>query len=63
MTPVELKSFRQGIFSERETLREALEYAHMVAKGSDHPPAVLAAVYVVLNTVINELNKDSINIH
>ena len=63
MTPVELKAFRQGIFAHRETIREALEYAHMVAKGSDHPPAVLAAVYVVLNTVINELNKDAINIH
>ena len=50
-------SMRAGLFAERETLAEALEYAAKVAKASDSPPAVLTALHVVLNTVAAKINE------
>ena len=63
MTPVELKAFRVGLFATSETINQALDYAYMVAKASDNPPVVIAAVHIVLNTVIKELNKYAVDIH
>lgn len=57
MTLNELKAYRVGLFAARSSLTEALEYAMQVAKATDNPPAVLTAVYVVLNTAIAQLEQ------
>jgi hypothetical protein len=43
---------RSGFFADRKTMEEAVEYAYAIAKSSESPPHVLAAVYVVLNTAL-----------
>lgn len=58
MTTEELKSYRVGLFATRPTLGEALEYAIDLAQHTDAPQAVLTAVYVVLNTVIDEVSGE-----
>lgn len=40
-----------GLFAQRETLNEALEYAYKLAEATENSMAVLTAVHVVLNTV------------
>jgi hypothetical protein len=56
-----LKEYAQdldmGIFSSRETLSEALDYAYAIAKATEDPAAVITAVHVVLNTVSRELKQ------
>jgi hypothetical protein len=52
MTAEELASYRFAMFSDRDTLAEALEYAY-----SMRDPAVTTAVHVVLNTVIKLLEQ------
>lgn len=47
-----IQAFDVGLFADRETLGEAVEYAHQIANATDNPPAVLTAVHVVLNTVL-----------
>ena len=55
MTNEELaRRIRCGFFSERTTLTEAFEYAHVVMKND---PAAMTAMYVVLNTVAKEILK------
>jgi len=45
------------LVAKRDTIDEAFEYALMVAKGSDHPMAVMTAVYVVTNTIAKMLKE------
>lgn len=47
-------NIRCGLFADRDTLEEALEYAHGIMKGN---PAAMTALYVVLNTVAKEILK------
>jgi hypothetical protein len=60
MTNEELaKTIRHGLFADRDTLKEAFDYAFRVInslRGSDQI-AVTTALYVVLNTLSNELVK------
>lgn len=39
------------LFSHRSTLREAFDYAQQVARSTDSPTVVMAAVHVVANTI------------
>ena len=55
---MELKHYASNLFAKRDTLDEALEYAHLIAQGSDNPAAVITAVYVVLNTAIEMAQKE-----
>lgn len=50
----ELERFRVGLFAERDTVAQALEYAY-----SMNDPAVTTAVHVLLNTVIKQLTANS----
>lgn len=45
------------IFSKRDTLAEAIEYAQRIAKGTENPVAVMTALGVVMNTVAHELKN------
>ena len=45
------------IFSKRDTVHEALDYAQMIANGTENPAAVMTAVGVVLNTIAHELKN------
>ena len=60
MTNKELaKSIRHGLFADRATLTEAFQYASDVI-GRCHKSeqiAVTTALYVVLNTLANEIEK------
>lgn len=49
------KAIRNGMFADRNTVDEAYEYAYMVAKATDNPAAVMAAVQVVVNTLANAI--------
>jgi hypothetical protein len=44
-----------NLFHTRETLSDAMDYAHKVAQASDNPAAVLTAVHVALNSVAEAL--------
>lgn len=58
MTPKELAGvLRNRRFGERETYKEAMEYAIEIARGSDNPTAVLTAVMVVVNTLANHIEQ------
>lgn len=39
------------LFSHRSTLQEAFDYAYQVARATDNPSSVMAAVHVVANTM------------
>ena len=47
------KQYRHDMFAERKTMDEALNYAYSIANASDSSPAVVTAVHVVLNTMID----------
>ena len=53
------KQIRCPLFADRRTLKEALDYATEIAKacGPRNQMAVMTAVYVVLNTVANDIEK------
>ena len=58
MTKEELyKSLHVGLFSERDTINIAYDYANDVAQSTDNPAAVMTAIQVVVNTIANELLK------
>ena len=58
MTPKELaNTVRNRMFGERETFNQAMEYAHMIAKGTDNPAAVMTAIMVVVNTLANYIER------
>lgn len=52
-----IKSIRNRIFGDRESLQEAYNYVLTVAEGSNNKAAVLTAVHVMMNTIANELEK------
>jgi len=52
------KSMQGGIFADRETLADALNYAIQVATASDNAAAVYTAVHVVLNTAARLIEKE-----
>lgn len=61
MTNTELaNAIRCGLFADRENLKEAMEYAFRVFRslGNGGEIAATTALYVVLNTVSNEMLKD-----
>jgi hypothetical protein len=49
------RSIRAPLFADRDTLHEAFSYAQEVAKATDNPAAVLTAIYVIMNTLSNQL--------
>ncbi len=53
MTLDQLAKFECALFADRDTLKEALEYAY-----SMRDPAVTTAVHVVLNTLIKVLQEE-----
>ena len=59
MTPNQrfAQSVRNRMFADRKTLDEAMEYAYSVARGTDNPAAVMTAVMVVVNTLVNLVEK------
>jgi len=60
MTNQELaKSIRHGLFADRETLKDAFQYASEVLGrlNSSDQIAATTALYVVLNTLANEIEK------
>lgn len=62
MTPHQLaKSIRNGLFSDRETLNEALDYAYSIARGTENPAAMMTAVMVVVNTLANLIDRTETN--
>ena len=58
MTKEELiKSISNGMFADRDSLKEAFDYVGDLAKASDNPMAVWTAVMVVTNTIAKELKE------
>ena len=58
MTHSELaESLRCGMFADRETIREAYDYALEVAKASGSSPQVLTAIHVMMNTIANTIEQ------
>lgn len=51
---------RNRMFGERETFDQAMEYAHMIAKGTENPAAVMTAVMVVVNTLANYIDQTTV---
>lgn len=61
MSAVELaKSLQHKMFADRETIDQAYDYAHMVARGTDNPMAVMAAVQVVVNTICKAIIEEDL---
>ena len=55
-TPTQLgKALYSNLFSARDNLHDAYEYASQIADASDNPAAVMTAVQVVVNTIAVEL--------
>lgn len=53
-----VKMLRNGMFADRPSISEALEYVNELAQAAGRDGiAVLTAVYVTLNTVANEIEK------
>ena len=50
-----VREIRCNLFATRDTVDEALEYALMVLKSN---PGALTALYVVLNTVANQIERN-----
>jgi len=53
------QSIRHGFFSERETLKDAMQYAYSIAQASNSPIHVMTAIHVVMNTLANEMEKQT----
>jgi len=41
-----------GLFASRDTIQEALDYAHHIASHAESYPHCITPVYVLLNTII-----------
>ena len=52
------KTLKVGVFADRDTVADALEYAYEVLKGN---PAGLTALHVVLNTVANQIELNALH--
>ena len=58
MTPKELAGrIRSNLFATMPNYGDAIDYAYSIAKGTDNPAAVMTAVMVVVNTVVQEFEK------
>jgi len=56
MTNLELgKALKNGMFADRETIREAFNEALDVAARTDAPAAVTTAIMVLVNTIANQI--------
>lgn len=51
------RSLKVGLFADRDTVAEALDYAHTVLKGN---PEGITALHVVLNTVADQIVLNSL---
>lgn len=51
------KGLRNGMFADRDTLKEAYDYVLHLVENSQDGPAILTAVHVMLNTVANTIDK------
>lgn len=51
------KAIYNPMFADRDNLKDAFDYALKLAEHSGNPPAVLTALFVVLNTVSKELKN------
>ena len=49
------ESISNGMFADRDNLKDAFDYVADLAKASDNPVAVWTAVMVVTNTIANEI--------
>jgi len=60
MTNIELaNAIRHGLFADRSTLKEAFDYAFKVFRTlGPNEMAATTALFVVLNTLSNEMLKD-----
>jgi len=59
MTNLELaKALKNGMFADRETVREAFDYAFKVADASNCPPAVMTAIMVLSNTIAKQIEQN-----
>jgi len=47
-----------SLFSYRNDLDEAMAYMNMVAQASENPPAVVAACFVYINTLLRCLHEN-----
>lgn len=57
----DISKYRQGLFADRDTVEEAIEYAYKIFERIQDPHeriAAMTAMHVVLNTVINEVEKE-----
>ena len=58
---MDLKEYAESIecklFSKHDTVEEALDYAYKIAQASENPSAVVTALWVVLNTVAQDLRQ------
>ena len=52
-----IKSIRNRLFADRDTINEAYHYALSIAEGTKNPAAVITAIHVMMNTIANELEK------
>lgn len=52
------KSIYNPLFADRDNLKDAFDYAFNLAQHSGNAQAVLTAMFVVLNTVSKELQKE-----
>jgi cation transport regulator ChaB len=56
MTNLQLaQNIRSSLFADRETIKEAFDYAFDIAEASDNPSAVITAIMVVANTISNQI--------
>lgn len=51
------KALVNKMFASRESIDEAYKFAEAIARGTDSPMHVMTAVQVVVNTIMNELEK------
>ena len=58
MTKQELAhSMYSPLFAEYSNLKQAYEYASMIAKASENPAAVLTAIHVLMNSIAVQIEK------
>ena len=58
MTKHELAhSIYSPLFAEYSDLKQAYEYASMIAKASENPAAILTAIHVMMNSIAVQIEK------
>ena len=56
-------SCKHSLFAKREDLQKAFDYATEIAEASENPPIVLTAIMVVVNTMIDQLERGRVDCH